>query len=39
MQAQDLPMDETLVNCAIDLGTRPYLVYDVPVDKERINTF
>lgn len=32
-------MDEALVSCDIDLGTRPYLVYDVPVDKERINTF
>ncbi len=32
-------MDETLVSCDIDLGTRPYLVYNVPVDKERINTF
>jgi len=26
-----LPMDETLVDCALDLGGRPYLVYDVPV--------
>lgn len=32
-------MDEALVSCDIDLGTRPYLVYDVPVNKERINTF
>lgn len=32
-------MDEALVTCDIDLGTRPYLVYDVSVDKERINTF
>lgn len=37
--SSSLPMDETLVNCAIDLGTRPFLVYDVPVEKERINTF
>ncbi len=37
--SSSLPMDETLVNCAIDLGTRPFLVYDVPVNKERINTF
>ena len=37
--SSSLPMDETLVNCAIDMGTRPFLVYDVPVDKERINTF
>jgi len=32
-------MDEALVACDIDLGTRPYLVYNVAVDKERINTF
>jgi imidazoleglycerol-phosphate dehydratase len=32
-------MDEALISCDIDLGTRPYLVYDVAVDKERINTF
>lgn len=32
-------MDEALVTCDIDLCTRQYLVYDVPVDKERINTF
>lgn len=32
-------MDEALVSCDIDLGTRPFLVYDVAVDKERINTF
>jgi imidazoleglycerol-phosphate dehydratase len=32
-------MDEALLSCDIDLGTRPYLVYDVLVDKERINTF
>ncbi len=32
-------MDETLVTCDLDLGTRPYLVYDLEVNKERINTF
>jgi len=32
-------MDEALVSCDIDLGTRPYLVYDLPVNKERIKTF
>jgi imidazoleglycerol-phosphate dehydratase len=32
-------MDEALISCDIDLGTRPYLVYDVRVDKERINEF
>ncbi len=26
-----LAMDETLVDCAIDLGGRPYLVYELPV--------
>lgn len=25
-----LAMDETLVDCALDLGGRPYLVYDLP---------
>lgn len=34
-----VPMDETLVTADIDLGTRPYLVYDVIVGKERINDF
>lgn len=34
-----LPMDETLVTADIDLGTRPYLVYDILVAKERINSF
>lgn len=32
-------MDEALVSCDIDLGSRPFLVYDIEVDKERINTF
>jgi len=26
-----LAMDETLVDCALDLGGRPYLVYELPV--------
>lgn len=34
-----LPMDEACISCDVDLGTRPYLVYEVPVEKERINTF
>ena len=32
-------MDEALLTCDLDLCTRAYLVYDVPVNKERINTF
>ncbi len=32
-------MDEALITCDVDLGTRPYLVYDLEVLKERINTF
>lgn len=31
-----LPMDETLVLCAIDLCNRPYLVYDAKFDSERV---
>lgn len=31
-----LPMDEALVMCAIDLGGRPYLVYDAHFTNERI---
>ncbi|MFO0636819.1 MAG: imidazoleglycerol-phosphate dehydratase HisB [Nannocystaceae bacterium] len=35
-----LPMDETLVDAAIDLGGRPYLVYDLPVLSGRwVGTF
>lgn len=35
-----LAMDETLVDCAIDLGGRPYLVYDLPVVAGRyVGTF
>lgn len=32
-------MDEALVSCDIDLCSRPYLVYDIDLDKERINNF
>ncbi len=32
-------MDEALLSCDLDLGTRPYLHYDVEINKERINTF
>lgn len=31
-----LPMDETLVLCAIDLGGRPYLSYDVSFSADRM---
>ncbi len=30
------PMDETLVRVAVDLSGRPYLVYNVKVDRERV---
>lgn len=31
-----LPMDETLVMCAVDLSGRPYLVYDAQFNAERV---
>lgn len=31
-----LPMDEALVLCALDLSGRPYLVYNLTLDKERV---
>ena len=34
-----LPMDETLVMCAIDLSGRPYLVYDLQLSTERVGYF
>lgn len=34
-----VPMDEALLSCDVDLGTRPFIVYDVEVNKERINSF
>ena len=34
--SQILPMDEALVICALDLGGRPYLVYDLNLDREKV---
>lgn len=34
-----LPMDETLVMCAIDLSGRPFLVCDLPFTVERVGEF
>lgn len=31
-----LPMDEALILCALDLCNRPYLVYDLRLDRERV---
>jgi imidazoleglycerol-phosphate dehydratase len=34
-----LPMDETLVTCAVDLGGRPYWVWNAPMPTPRVGTF
>ena len=34
-----LPMDDALVLCAIDLSSRPYLAFDVPLTTERVGYF
>lgn len=34
-----LPMDDTLVRCALDLSGRPYLVWDIDMTAERIGAF
>ena len=34
-----LPMDETLVTCAVDLGGRPYWVWDAAMPTPKIGTF
>jgi imidazoleglycerol-phosphate dehydratase len=34
-----LPMDETLILCAIDLSGRPYFSFDVPFTTERVGDF
>jgi imidazoleglycerol-phosphate dehydratase len=35
----DLPMDETLSRCAIDVSGRPFLVFKVNFPSEKIGTF
>ena len=37
--AADLPMDETLTSCALDLSGRPYLVWNVAFNAPKIGTF
>ncbi len=34
-----LPMDETLVTCAVDLGGRPYWVWNAPMPSPKIGEF
>ena len=34
-----LPMDETLVTCAVDLGGRPFWVWNAPMPTPKIGTF
>jgi imidazoleglycerol-phosphate dehydratase len=34
-----LPMDETLVTCAVDLGGRPFWVWNAPMPSAKIGTF
>lgn len=31
-----IPMDEALILCALDLGGRPYLIYDLNLDREKV---
>jgi imidazoleglycerol-phosphate dehydratase len=35
----DLPMDETLSRCAIDVSGRPFLVFEVTFPRDKIGTF
>ena len=37
--AADIPMDETLTSCALDLSGRPYLVWNVDFNAPKIGTF
>jgi imidazoleglycerol-phosphate dehydratase len=34
-----LPMDDTLVRCALDLSARPYLVWDMDMPTQKIGSF
>lgn len=34
-----LPMDETLVTCAVDLGGRPFWVWNAPMPAPKLGTF
>jgi len=34
-----VPIDEALIDCALDLSGRPYLVHEVPVPAETIGSF
>ena len=35
----DLPMDETLTRCAIDISGRPFLIFKVSFSRQKIGTF
>lgn len=35
----DLVMDDTLVRCALDLSARPFLVWNLPFQTDKIGTF
>ncbi len=37
--SQILPMDESLVLCAVDLSGRAYLGYELPIPSQKIGTF
>ena len=37
--SQIIPMDESLVLCSLDLCGRPYLGYDLSLDRERVGDF
>lgn len=34
-----LPMDETLVTCAVDLGGRPFFVWNAPMPTQKVGDF